>query len=497
MEHQAEYMRQGGMTADMSMDEHMAMMERRRVATLWCHLANVLLGVWVMANPLMFGYLTIAPNDLDLARLAAERQVLDVSTRALLMTWSDVISGFLIVVFSILSLKRVSWAQWANATVGTWLLFAPLLFWSPSPASYGTGLLVGGLVVTFSVLVPMMPGMSMEGMMQKGTIPPGWDYNPSTWLQRMPIVVLAVLGILIARYLAAYQLGHINGVWDPFFSAYPLEPGANPNDLNGTERIITSDMSKAWPVSDAGVGVMAYMLEFLMGVMGDARRWRTMPWMVAGFGVVVVPLGAVSIFFIMVQPVFIGTWCTLCLLQALAMLVMMPYALDELVAMGQFLKDARRRGKPFWRSFFMGDAMEGSEQDHTSEFEGSLSHMAGKGLRGVNLPKGLLVISLIGLWLMFTRLIFGTEDAMANSDHLTGSFLITICVLAMAEVARPLRFLNIPFGLWLIVAPWLLDGGSMLANIGGVVAGLLVIGLSLPKGPICYRYGNWNRLLGD
>ncbi|MFB8830075.1 vitamin K epoxide reductase family protein [Azotobacter sp. CWF10] len=157
----------------------------------------------------------------------------------------------------------------------------PLAFWTPSPASYGNGLLVGALVIAFSTLVPMMPGMNMSGMMQKASIPPGWDYCPSTWLQRLPIAALALLGILLARYLAAYQLGHTANASDPFFGTEP----------NGTEIIITSDMSRAWPVSDAGVGVMAYMIELLMAVMGDARRWRTMPWMVAAFGVVVVPSG--------------------------------------------------------------------------------------------------------------------------------------------------------------------------------------------------------------
>jgi hypothetical protein len=110
----------------------------------------------------------------------------EVATRALPMTWSDVASGAMIVLFSVLSLKRIAWAHWANTTMGLWLMFAPLLFWTPSPASYGNALLVGGLVIAFSTLVPMMPGMSMSGMMQKAAVPPGWDYNPSTWLSGCP-----------------------------------------------------------------------------------------------------------------------------------------------------------------------------------------------------------------------------------------------------------------------------------------------------------------------
>jgi len=84
---------------------------------------------------------------------------------------------------------------------------------------------------------------------------------------------------------------------------------------------------------------------------------------------------------------------------------------------------------------------------------------------------------------------------MANSDHLMGSLLITVSVLAFAEVARPLRFLNLPIGAWLIAAPSFLDGAGFAATIGSLIAGLLVIVLSLPKGVINHRYAGWNALL--
>src|SRR3984893_6202057 len=154
----------------------------------------------------------------------------------------------------------------------------------------------------------MMPGMSHEGMMDENTVPPGWTYSPSSWLQRVPIIALAFFGYLVARYLAAYQLGHIGTVWEPFFSG--------DNSKNGTEYIITSDVSRAWPIPDAGLGATSYMIEALMGAMGTATRWRTMPWMVTFFFILVVPLGGVSIFFIIIQPIVIGTYCTLCLIDA-------------------------------------------------------------------------------------------------------------------------------------------------------------------------------------
>jgi hypothetical protein len=130
------------------------------------------------------------------------------------MGWSDIASGLLLLLFGSLSLSpRFSWAQWGTTAVGLWLLFAPLLFWTPSAAAFVNDTMVGALAITFSMLVPMMPGMSHEGMMDESTVPPGWTCSPSSWLQRLPIIALGFFGFLIARYLTAYQLGHVGGVW--------------------------------------------------------------------------------------------------------------------------------------------------------------------------------------------------------------------------------------------------------------------------------------------
>jgi len=102
----------------------------------------------------------------------------------------------------------------------------------------------------------------------------------------------------------------------------------------------------------------------------------------------------------------------------------------------------------------------------------------------------------IGLLLMFTRLIFGTEGAMADSDHLVGSLIITVSVIAWAEVVRPLRFINVFFGIWLIIAPWLLSGSSLLASCFGVVFGIMLIALSFPRGPRSQEhYGSWDKYI--
>jgi uncharacterized membrane protein len=132
--------------------------------------------------------------------------------------------------------------------------------------------------------------------------------------------------------------------------AYPQSKIAG-EEAVGAERIITSEVSGAWPVSDAGLGALVYLLEIVTGALGGRNRWRTMPWAVVLFGMLIVPLGAVSIFFIVIQSIVIGTWCSLCLVAALAMLLQIPYANDELLATGQFPLDRRREGKPLLRIF--------------------------------------------------------------------------------------------------------------------------------------------------
>src|SRR3546814_21138134 len=91
-----------------------------------------------------------------------------------------------------------------------------------------------------------------------------------------------------------------------------------------TTDIITSSVSKAGPIPDDGLGGVSYMIEILMAVMGTRSRWRTMPWMVTFFGILVIPLGVISSYFVIIQPIVIGTWSTLALIAALAMLLMIP-----------------------------------------------------------------------------------------------------------------------------------------------------------------------------
>ena len=107
-------------------------------------------------------------------------------------------------------------------------------------------------------------------------------------------------------------------------------------------------------MSDAAVGGYTYLLEILTGIVGSRTRWRTMPWLVLLFGLMIAPLGITSIFFIVIQPIVIGTWSTLALIAAAAVLIQIPYSLDELIATLQFLRRRVKAGQNWLRVLLVG-----------------------------------------------------------------------------------------------------------------------------------------------
>lgn len=170
--------------------------------------------------------------------------------------------------------------------------------------------------------------------------PPGWEVNPSTWAQRLPIVVLAAIGFLIAGYLTLFQVGAVDAVWEPFFG-------------DGSRVILTSSISYALPVPDAALGAFGYLLDAVTGAIGGRDRWRTMPWMVILFGVAVGPLGVVGVMLVVFQPVLFDAWCTLCLASAMISLAMIGPAMDEVLASLQYmLRETRRGERGAWKTFW-------------------------------------------------------------------------------------------------------------------------------------------------
>lgn len=169
--------------------------------------------------------------------------------------------------------------------------------------------------------------------------PPGWDYNPSEWSQRLPLVAVAIVGFFIALYLALYQWRVIPNVWEPFFGS-------------GSRIVLNSSVSRLLPIPDAALGAIGYLADAISGVIGGRGRWRTMPWIVILFGLMVGPLGLISIILVILQPTYFGAWCTFCLASAAISLLMIYPAMDEVWASYKFLKSEKQTGKSLWRAFW-------------------------------------------------------------------------------------------------------------------------------------------------
>ena len=460
--------------------------------TLWIYWSLICLGLWLLASPFTFGYLNqelwVDPSG---GRGAWWSDQTHTNLRAWLMFWSDIISGAVLVFFGLRSLRpNRPVSLWICCLVGMWITMAPVFFWAPTAASYYNDTIVGALVIALTILIPGMPNMIMY-MKMGGDTPEGWSYNPSSWPQRWIMIVLGFAGWIVSRYLATFQLGYTDYVWDPFFGFE-----------QGSQKVLNSSMSHAWPISDAGLGALSYTFEFLMGWMGASSRWRTMPWMVTLFGILVIPLGITHIFLVISMPVLVGAWCAFCLLAAAIMLPMIPLEVDEVFAMIQHMKEAKKRGdrggslwKVFWKGGEAGDAEIDKRSPEMLSFPERPGAVVKSSLWGFSSPWTLSACAVLGMGIMFLPSLFETPKTTSNIFHLGGALVITFSVIAMGEIIRSLRFLNLPLAAIIGVGPFFIESLSGAGLYVAAILSALIAFLSLPRGVVKESFGPWDKYI--
>jgi len=178
--------------------------------------------------------------------------------------------------------------------------------------------------------------------------PKPWDYNPSSWKQRVMIALVAMIAAAIAFYMGLFQWGLIDDVWDPVFG-------------DQSKRVLQSNVSHAlsgwFRVPDAILGCMAYLGDIIFALAGSTRRWQYRPWLVLLFGLDVIPLGIVSAVLVFLQATVVGNWCFLCIVTAIISLILVAMAYDEVYSTLVFLyrlwkktRDKNIVWKAFWGS---------------------------------------------------------------------------------------------------------------------------------------------------
>ena len=176
--------------------------------------------------------------------------------------------------------------------------------------------------------------MTMAGNAQTDHASPA-----SAWDRRRPELALALLGCVIATWLALYQWRVVPLLWDPLFGS-------------GSERVLDSPIANTLPIPDATLGVVAYLLEAMAVAVGGQDRWRTQPWIVVGFGLIATALALVGLLLVLAQALLVRAWCTLCLTSATISFIMFAAAIPEVAATLHHLKRMRAAGRSFWTTFW-------------------------------------------------------------------------------------------------------------------------------------------------
>ena len=98
------------------------------------------------------------------------------------------------------------------------------------------------------------------------------------------------------------------------------------------------------------------------------------------------------------------------------------------------------------------------------------------------------------IWIVGDASLSYADLRPGRASSIVGALVITVAIIATAEVARALRFINVAFGAWLVAAPFLLTGVGHLGAIVSVVVGIALVGLSLPRGKRSpEHYASWDK----
>lgn len=101
----------------------------------------------------------------------------------------------------------------------------------------------------------------------------------------------------------------------------------------------------------------------------------------------------------------------------------------------------------------------------------------------------------VGVWLYIAPSVLDYGGAAAAVDRIAGALIITFSFVAIWEFVRGLRLANRPLAVVLLVVPWFLDqpAAGLLSSVAG---GAAVLALSFVEGRIKRSYGGgWSVLL--
>lgn len=100
-----------------------------------------------------------------------------------------------------------------------------------------------------------------------------------------------------------------------------------------------------------------------------------------------------------------------------------------------------------------------------------------------------IAMSVLGIWLMVSPGVFDFSKKISDNAHIVGPLIASFSIIAIWECTRNLRWMNLPFGLWLLLAPWVLQYGDSAALWNDYAVAVLIIILCFVKPKREHRFG--------
>lgn len=100
-----------------------------------------------------------------------------------------------------------------------------------------------------------------------------------------------------------------------------------------------------------------------------------------------------------------------------------------------------------------------------------------------------LAAFLLGCWLTAAPETLGYPHPARGNDHIAGPVAATAALTAAFQVTRAVRWVNLPVGLWLLLAPWVLGYAAWPERLNSLAVGAGLAGLACVRGPVTERLG--------
>ena len=92
-----------------------------------------------------------------------------------------------------------------------------------------------------------------------------------------------------------------------------------------------------------------------------------------------------------------------------------------------------------------------------------------------------IVTAILGVWLMAAPGVWDFGKKISDNNHIVGPLIAAFSIISIFECTRNVRLANIPLGIWLLIAPWLLQYNNTTAVLNDYGVAVLIILLSLVK----------------